>query len=113
MRGGTHQVDITELIQPEVEDRRGDQREVVLGKATVCIVNGNRESTQDPLVHEGLLARELWGGGQGAILSLNIRKLRRILQVSCTQCDTLLQNFTSKFVTKFVAKLYKGNVPTF
>ena len=60
-----HQVDVTELVEPEVVDGCGDKGEVVLLEALVGIVHSNCEATQDPPVHGGFLSCELWGGGGG------------------------------------------------
>ena len=57
-----HQVDIAELVQPEVVDGCGNKREVVFLEALVGIIHGNCEATQDPPVHGGLLSCELWAG---------------------------------------------------
>ena len=59
----TYQVDITEFIEPEVVDGSCDHGKVVLFEPSVGIVNGNRETTKDPSVHDGLFPCELGGGG--------------------------------------------------
>ncbi len=55
-RKQTHQVNITELVEPEVVYCRGDEGEVVPFKPTVGIVHSSCKSTENPPIHDGLTA---------------------------------------------------------
>ena len=49
------QVDITQLIEPEVVERRRDERKVVVREALVAVQYGRGETTEDPAIHRSLL----------------------------------------------------------
>ena len=55
----THQVDITELVKPEVVDSGGGCGEVVVLESLVAQVDGVAESAQDPEVEKPLISRQL------------------------------------------------------
>jgi len=61
--GGPHQVDVTELVQPEGVDGRGDAGEVVGLEARAADPHRRRQPGQDPPVHRALLAAQLLTGG--------------------------------------------------
>ena len=58
-------VHVAELIVPEVVYCRGHQGEVVVLETMVTVVNGNRESTENPPIHHCLLPRKLRERGEG------------------------------------------------
>ena len=55
----TYQVDVAELIQPEVVDGGGAGRELVLLKGLITEAHGVGESAQNPLVHRPLVTHHL------------------------------------------------------
>ena len=56
---GPHQVDVTELIQPEGVDGRCDAGEVVGLEACGAASHRRRQPGQDPAVHRTLLPAQL------------------------------------------------------
>lgn len=59
-----HQVDITELIQPEAVLGGGDSWEVVDLETLVAEPHGLSQPTADPAVYQALMASRLGGRGQ-------------------------------------------------
>lgn len=59
LRGLTHKVDVTQLIQPEIVHCGGDAREVVGLKSHIAQLHSVAQATQDPEVHQALGATEL------------------------------------------------------
>ena len=56
----THQVHITQLIEPEVVDGCCSCRKVVLSEPPVDLIHSKRAATQDPAVNDSLFANCLW-----------------------------------------------------
>ena len=53
----THQVDVTQLVQPEVVAGCRGSGELVLLKTTVHFADGKRQATENPLVNQRLISR--------------------------------------------------------
>ena len=52
---GTYDVDVTQLVQPEIVDGIGGSHEVPVSEALVDFNSGNVELVEDPLFHEALI----------------------------------------------------------
>ena len=52
----SHQVHITQLVEPEVVDGRGGCREVILSEPSVHLIHSKRAAAEDPAVNDSLLA---------------------------------------------------------
>lgn len=61
----THQVDITEVVEPEVVQGVGDERQVPAEEAPLTLVGGKGQAAQNPGVHGGG-GRHLQAGGMRA-----------------------------------------------
>ena len=62
---GVFEENVTQLVQPQVVQRRGGEWEVVVVKGLLTTHHGTRHSTQQPLLKFGLVAGELEGEGRG------------------------------------------------
>lgn len=52
---GTYDVDVTQLVQPEIVNGNGGSHEVPVSEALVDLNSGNVELVEDPLFHEALI----------------------------------------------------------
>ena len=55
----TNQIDVAQIVEPEVVGGGGGEREVVLLEAALTRLHGVGETTQDPLVHQTARATSL------------------------------------------------------
>lgn len=54
-----YQIDVTQFVEPEVIDGRGDPREIVGLESGLALDHGGTEAGQDPAVRNILLATQL------------------------------------------------------
>ena len=59
---GTHDINVTHLIQPEVVGRRGCRHEITLRQLFVDFISGDIEFVQDPLLDQAFIACRLSSG---------------------------------------------------
>lgn len=66
----SYQVDVTQLVQPEVVDGRGEAREVVGLERSVAEADGGAQPRQNPPVGDALLAAQLTTQVENMLVSL-------------------------------------------